>query len=145
MNLLSCTSADPSKSWRNLKQKLTADAVGLEGQAAFNVLSEAFRTMLDLHCRRHTTEQALDNVGVILMTSGLKAELRREVLKRDVPLVTAVDIKALFNTIVFRSIQICQIHHLNLAPKYYYLPVKCNLNIGISVIEPQLLRTLLNT
>jgi hypothetical protein len=67
---------------------------GFNGQAAFNALPAAFRAALDLHCRQHTTDQALDNVGVILMTSGLKPELRAEVLKRDVPLVTVADIKA---------------------------------------------------
>ena len=67
---------------------------GFAGQAAFDALPAAFKAALDLHCRRHTTDQALDNVGVILMTSGLKPDLRAEVLKRDVPLVTVADIKA---------------------------------------------------
>ena len=67
---------------------------GFAGQAAYQALPAAFKAALDLHCRRHTTDQALDNVGVILMTSGLKPDLRAEVLKRDVPLVTVADIKA---------------------------------------------------
>ena len=65
---------------------------GFAGQEDFNALPAAFKTALDLHIRRHTTEQTLNNVGVILMTAGLKPELKSEILKRD-NLVTLTDIK----------------------------------------------------
>ena len=70
------------------------EEAGFAGQAALNALTADFKTALNMHCRKNTTDQALDNVGVILMTSGLKPELRTEVLRRDVPLITLADIKA---------------------------------------------------
>jgi hypothetical protein len=73
---------------------LVAGAAGFAGQADFNALPADYKAALDLHTRKHTTDQALDNVGVILMTSGLRPDLRTEVLKRDVPLITVADIKA---------------------------------------------------
>ena len=73
---------------------LVAGAAGFAGQAGYDALPADFKAVLDLHTRKHTTDQALDNVGVILMTSGLKPELRAEVLKRDVPLITVADVKA---------------------------------------------------
>ena len=73
---------------------LVAGAAGFDGQAGFNALPADYKAALDLHTRKHTTDQALDNVGVILMTSGLKPELRTEILKRDVPLITVADVKA---------------------------------------------------
>ena len=86
---------------------------GFAGQAAFDALPAAFKAALDLHCRRHTTDQALDNVGVILMTSGLKPDLRAEVLKRDVPLVTVADIKA----VALKSERLTQEKQSKSAPK----------------------------
>ena len=86
---------------------------GFAGQAAFEALPAAFKAALDLHCRRHTTDQALDNVGVILMTSGLKPDLRAEVLKRDVPLVTVADIKA----VALKSERLTQEKQSKSAPK----------------------------
>ena len=86
---------------------------GFAGQAAYQALPAAFKAALDLHCRRHTTDQALDNVGVILMTSGLKPDLRAEVLKRDVPLVTVADIKA----VALKSERLTQEKQSKSAPK----------------------------
>ena len=40
---------------------------GYAGQAGFNALPAAYKVALDLHIRRHTTEQTLNNVGVILI------------------------------------------------------------------------------
>ena len=51
--------------------------------ALYEALPEACRVAVTTHIRNASTEKTLDNVSAILITAGLKSELRTEILKRN--------------------------------------------------------------
>ncbi len=49
----------------------------------YEALPEAIRVAVTTHVRNSSTDMALDNVSAILITAGLKSELRTEILKNN--------------------------------------------------------------
>ena len=56
---------------------------GYNGLADYNALPAATKAALALHYKQDTANQTLNNVAVVLITAGLKPDLKAEVLKRD--------------------------------------------------------------
>ena len=69
---------------------------GQEAYATFTVAQRAvldpYRVALDEHIKSEIASQTLKNVAAILITAGLKPDLKAEVLKRDL-----IEVREIFN------------------------------------------------